>query len=90
MLDDLVGLKGIGKQRAAELAEIGIKTIKDLFGYFPYRYEDYNLKDLTEAKHGDKVTVEGTIYSEPLLKKVSKNRTVLSIKVLVDDYSGLV
>ena len=85
MLDDLVGLKGIGKQRAAELAEIGIKTIKDLFGYFPYRYEDYNLKDLTEAKHGDKVTVEGTIYSEPLLKKVSKNRTVLSIKVLVDN-----
>ncbi|HPL83058.1 MAG TPA: hypothetical protein PLJ15_02175, partial [Candidatus Omnitrophota bacterium] len=33
-------LKGIGPKRAERFAEAGVKTILDLFYFFPRRYED--------------------------------------------------
>src|SRR5277367_6565470 len=33
-------LRGVGPQRAATLEERGIKTVGDLLGYLPFRYED--------------------------------------------------
>ncbi|OEG00344.1 ATP-dependent DNA helicase RecG [Vulcanibacillus modesticaldus] len=80
----IVGVKGIGKQKALKFAEMGINTLEDLFNYFPYRYDDFRIKDLTVANHGDKVTVEGEIYTEPLVKRLSNKRNLISVKVVVD------
>src|SRR6266496_2027725 len=33
-------IKGVGPQRAELLAQRGIYTFEDLFGYLPFRYED--------------------------------------------------
>ncbi|HAQ08397.1 MAG TPA: DNA helicase RecG, partial [Bacillus bacterium] len=60
-------IKGIGEEMAETLADMNIRTVSDLLEYFPYRYEDYRLKDLAEVKHDEKVTVEGTVHSEPAL-----------------------
>lgn len=60
--DAITVLKGVGKQRAADLAKLGIITVGDLLGHYPYRYEDRSqLKPLRDMKEGDTETVSGII-----------------------------
>ncbi|WP_374717647.1 ATP-dependent DNA helicase RecG [Neobacillus sp.] len=79
-------LKGIGKETAEILSEMKIFTIGDLLEYFPYRYEDYSLRDLTEVKHEEKVTVEGKVHSEPSLAYYGRKKSKLTIRLLVGNY----
>ncbi|MEX2416543.1 MAG: ATP-dependent DNA helicase RecG [Paenibacillaceae bacterium] len=77
-------VKSIGPQKAKELETFGIVTVLDLLEYYPYRYEDYRIRSLTDVKNGDKVTVVGTIYSEPVLQMWGLKKSRLTSKVLID------
>ncbi|MFC0271257.1 ATP-dependent DNA helicase RecG [Metabacillus herbersteinensis] len=79
-------LKGIGDETETLLNDVGIVTIEDLLEYFPYRYEDYQLRDLENVKHDERVTVEGKIHSEPSLTYFGKKRSRLTIRVLIGRY----
>ncbi|MED3562716.1 ATP-dependent DNA helicase RecG [Bacillus xiapuensis] len=79
-------LKGIGEETAENLAEMKIYTIYDLLEYFPYRYQDYRLRDLTEVKHDEKITVEGKVHSEPSLAYYGRKKSKLTIRLFVDRY----
>lgn len=75
MHDSVTVLKGVGRQRAADLQKLNIKTVSDLLSHYPYRYEDRShLKHLWEMQEGDTETVLGTIvqtqdvYPRPGLK----------------------
>lgn len=60
--DAVTELKGIGRQRAADLRKLGINTIEDLLQHYPYRYEDRScLKPLRDMQEGDTETLWGTI-----------------------------
>lgn len=60
--DGVTVLKGIGKQKAADLQKLGIVTVGDLLCYYPYRYEDRShLKPLRAMREGDTETVMGII-----------------------------
>ena len=64
--DELVTtLKGVGSGTANALQELGIVTLEDLVMTFPYRHEDFRLKNLAETPHNERVTVEGRVESEP-------------------------
>lgn len=82
----VTAVKGIGAETAQSLAEMRIVTIEDLLEYFPYRYEDYRLRDLTEVKHDERITVEGKVHSEPSLMYFGKKRSRLTIRLLVERY----
>jgi len=77
-------LKGIGPEKAQELKILKIETIQDLLEHFPYRYEDYQVRDLSEVKDGEKVTIAGVIYGEPVLRFYGRQKSRLSVKVVVD------
>lgn len=79
-------IKGIGEETAEGLAELNIRTVNDLFEHFPYRFEDYRLRDLAEVNHNEKITVEGKVHSEPSLAYYGKKRSRLTIKLLVNKY----
>ncbi|MFT4413526.1 ATP-dependent DNA helicase RecG [Fredinandcohnia humi] len=79
-------LKGIGEETALQLNDMNIFTIEDLLLYFPYRFEDYSLRDLAEVKHDEKVTVEGKVHSEPVLTYYGRKRSRLTFRVLVGRY----
>jgi ATP-dependent DNA helicase RecG len=52
-------LKGIGPKRAESFAGIGVKTIFDLFYYFPRRYEDRtNVVTISKLRLGEIQTVK--------------------------------
>jgi ATP-dependent DNA helicase RecG len=82
----VVALKGIGEETKVALEDMKIITIQDLIEYFPYRYEDYRLRDLAEVKHEEKVTVEGKVHSEPSLVYYGKKKSRLTFRLLVDRY----
>lgn len=83
LLQPVTVMKGIGAETATTLHEMGIVTVADLLEYLPYRYEDYRLKELESAQHEDRVTIEGTIHSVPLLTSYGKKKSRLALKVLI-------
>lgn len=83
---DVGVLKGIGKETANSLAEMNIYSIKDLLEYFPYRYEDYRLRDLADVPHEERVTVEGKVHSDPSVMYYGRKKSRLTFKLLVDRY----
>jgi len=82
----ITALKGIGEETAESFAEMRIYTIRDLLEYFPYRYEDYSLKDLTEVQHDEKITVEGKVHSEPSLNYYGRKKSKLVFRLFVGAY----
>jgi ATP-dependent DNA helicase RecG len=82
----VTAITGIGEETAEALTEIKVYTIKDLIEYFPYRYEDYRIRDLADVKHDEKVTIEGKVHSEPSLMYYGRKRSRLTVRVLVDRY----
>lgn len=79
-------LNGIGEETAEVLSEMGIDTIDDLFNYLPYRYEDVRLRDLNEVAHGEKITIEGKVHSEPAIVYYGRKRNRLVIHLLINQY----
>ncbi|ALC91023.1 ATP-dependent DNA helicase [Bacillus sp. FJAT-18017] len=79
-------LKGIGDETAELLADLNIVTIRDLLEHFPYRYEDYRLRDLADVKHDERITVEGKVHSEPSLARFGKKKSRMTVRLLVGRY----
>lgn len=82
ILTAVTDLKGVGKTSADALNLMGIETVKDLILTFPYRHEDFRLKDLAETPHNERVTVEGRIESEPTVLYLGKNKSRLQVRML--------
>lgn len=80
----MLQLHGVGEERAAELGAIGIVTIRDLLEHFPSRYEDYRVKDLTEIKDQERVTLQGVIYSEPSVRFYGKKKSRICVRLVID------
>ncbi|RQW75092.1 ATP-dependent DNA helicase RecG [Lysinibacillus composti] len=81
-IEPITTLKGIGKETAEHLAELGIFTIHDLVWTFPYRHEDFRLKDLAETPHNERVTIEARVESMPNVLFLGKNKSRLQVTVL--------
>ncbi len=83
LTDPVSNLKGVGPKRVADLATLGIDTIADLLTYYPTRYDDFTPTNLAEAKDKQKITLRGTVVSEPLLTRYGYRRNRLSFRMQV-------
>ncbi|WP_236628103.1 ATP-dependent DNA helicase RecG [Sporolactobacillus terrae] len=79
-------LRGVGARLAEELEQLGIRTVDDLFNYYPYRYDNYEIKDLAEVQDQEQTTVLGKVQSNPLLNYYGKKKSRLSVRVLTGRY----
>lgn len=75
-------LKGAGKETVESLAAIGVMTVGDLMEFVPARYDDMRLKSPEEAAHDEKVTIEGTVQTEPSVMYYGKKKSRLTFKML--------
>ncbi|HWQ27020.1 MAG TPA: ATP-dependent DNA helicase RecG [Chlorobaculum sp.] len=81
------GIKGVGPKRAAILADAGLRSIADLYDYFPRRYLDRTrIKKIGALYEGETVTVVGTI-TEARLDSQGRGRS--RFKAQVSDGSGV-
>ncbi|HEY0826518.1 MAG TPA: ATP-dependent DNA helicase RecG, partial [Bacilli bacterium] len=78
-------VKGITPRKVKDLEALGVVTVEDFFQYYPFRYEDYRIQDLSEISDGDKVTLLGRIYSEPHVHRMGRTKSKLTCIVLVDN-----
>ncbi|GFR37787.1 ATP-dependent DNA helicase RecG [Insulibacter thermoxylanivorax] len=76
-------VKGVGPRRAELLNQLGIFTVQDLLEYFPFRYEDYRMRDLSEVSDGEKITVQATVYGAPYVQMYGRNKSRMVCKVIV-------
>lgn len=76
-------VQGVGSSKSGELHALGISTVGDLIEYYPFRYEDYHIKPLREAKDGEKITVRGTIATLPSLQRYGRKSRLL-VRVTVE------
>lgn len=76
-------IKGVSALKEGELHAFGVRTIADLLSYFPYRYEDYRVRELAEVKNGEKATVLGIVRGLPMLQRYGKSKSRLTCKVEV-------
>ncbi|MCS4486235.1 ATP-dependent DNA helicase RecG [Staphylococcus americanisciuri] len=81
----LKDIKGLGPKRLTILNEMNIHTVEDLILYLPARYEDNSLVDLTQADDESIVTVQGEIYSTPTVAFLGRNRSKLTVHMMVND-----
>ncbi|WP_240422360.1 ATP-dependent DNA helicase RecG [Listeria costaricensis] len=77
----VTSIKGIGGETAKTLKELSIETVYDLLWDFPYRYEDYRLKDLTEVETGERITVVGEALTEPTVAYYGRKKSKLSFRL---------
>lgn len=76
---------GVSAQKKLELHAFNIYTVQDLLEYFPFRYEDYRPKSLSEVKHGDKVTVEAKVMGVPVLQRFG-GKSRVSCKMMAEPW----
>lgn len=81
-------LKGIGPKRADSFAARGIRTVEDLFYYFPRRYEDRtNFLSIADLSPGQFQTIKAVVLASG--ERRSFRRKGFSItKAIVQDGSG--
>ncbi|AJY76467.1 ATP-dependent DNA helicase RecG [Paenibacillus beijingensis] len=77
-------IKGVSAAKEQELHAFGIHAVADLLNYYPFRYEDYRLRELKDVKDGEKITVRGIIRGLPMLSRFGRGKVRLTSKVEVD------
>ncbi|CAM3363087.1 ATP-dependent DNA helicase RecG [Paenibacillus lupini] len=77
-------IKGVSAPKEEELHAFGVQTVADLLDYFPFRYEDYRIREIAEIKDGEKVTVQGVIRGNAVLQRYGKGKSRLTCKVEVE------
>jgi len=78
-------VRGVSALKEGELHAFGIFTVKDLLEYYPFRYEDYRLRSLSEVKDGDKITVQAKIMGIPVLQRYGR-KSRLTCKVMAEQW----
>lgn len=77
-------VNGIGAQRAGHLAQLGIHSLMDLFEYMPYRYEDYRVREISTAPHGETITVKGRVTGVPNVRWYGRKKSRLAVNIQTD------
>ncbi len=80
-------VKGVGEKLETHLNELGLYTVEDLLFYFPYRYDSYEVKPLTELAHNEHATIEGEVVSEPSLSFFGRKKSRLTMTLQVDQFA---
>lgn len=82
--DAVTVLPGVGPKKAKILNDLGIKTIEDLLMYYPFRYEDFEVKQLATLADQEKVVLKGMIVTEPVVTHFGRAKSRLNFKLLVE------
>lgn len=75
-------LKGVGEKRAIAFRKLGIKSIGDLFYYFPRTFEDLSkIYSINEAPLDENCCIKATVISQVSENFFKKGMTTYKVKV---------
>ncbi|MFD1677263.1 ATP-dependent DNA helicase RecG [Alicyclobacillus fodiniaquatilis] len=77
-------LPGVGPAKETALTALGIHTVDDLLHYYPFRYEDRQVKPLAAWQDGERVTVRALVAGEAVVRWRGP-KSMLSVRLRVDN-----
>ena len=76
-------IKGIGETRAKALEKLGVRTLRDLIGFFPRRYEDRSvIYPIAELPVGETACCRAMIAAVPTSRRIPGGRTVVKVRAV--------
>ncbi|KRN19474.1 ATP-dependent DNA helicase RecG [Lacticaseibacillus camelliae] len=84
LTDSVTVLPGVGPKRQEALASLGIETVGDVLFYFPFRYDDLQVKDLAEAADQEKLTIKGVVVAPAVVARFGAHRNRVNVRLQVD------
>lgn len=82
--DAVTAVAGVGPKTAENLATLGIHTVEDLLTYYPLRYDNFEVQSVDGAQDQEKMTIKGTVMSEPVIARFGYKRNRLSFRLMVN------
>nr|WP_248926436.1 ATP-dependent DNA helicase RecG [Paenibacillus hamazuiensis] len=82
----LTDIRGVSGKKMEELGALGLRTVGQLIEYYPFRYEDYTIRDLSLVKDGEKVTVQGKLAGDAQVQMYGRTKSRMICKVIVDRF----
>ncbi|MEO6034189.1 MAG: ATP-dependent DNA helicase RecG [Verrucomicrobiota bacterium] len=83
----VANLRGVGPERLAQLARLGLQTVRDLLLHRPRRYEDRrHFKAISELQLNEAATTRGNIVAAGLKRWANGTKSVFEI--ILDDGSA--
>lgn len=83
-------LSGVGAKRLTAIESLGIHSIYDLLFYFPFRYEDMEVKSLADAVDQEKILLKGVVASDPVVVQFGYRKNRLNVRILVENESIMI
>ena len=77
-------IEGITNRYIKLLNTLGIYTAEDLMEYYPYRYQVYNVDNISSVQDKSNVVIEGKINSIPLVRYIRGKLNILTFKMLTN------
>ena len=82
-------IKGVGPQRAELLAERGIRTLEDLLGYLPFRYEDrIHFSKVKDIQPNGTYTIRARVMSGQVVRNMRFRRDAIYHLLVQDEARG--
>ena len=81
-------VKGIGPKALSLLNKITINSIEDLVTHYPFRYDILARCDLSKTGDGERITIDGTVESVPILMRFKAGLNKMNFRLVTQ--SGVV
>lgn len=81
---ELNKIDGITNRYIKLLNTLGIYTAEDLMEYYPYRYQVYNVDNISSVQDKSNVVIEGKINSIPLVRYIRGKLNILTFKMITN------
>ena len=89
LLTKIEQLKKVGPSYLKRLAQLKIKTIRDLFFHFPHRHDDFSqIIPISQLKEGQKATIQGKILK--IKTSQTWQRRMNLTEAIVEDKTGTI
>ena len=81
---ELNKIEGVTARYIKLLNTLGIYTAEDLMEYYPYRYQVYNVDNISSVQDKSNVIIEGKINSIPLVRYIRGKLNILTFKMITN------
>ncbi len=76
-------IPSVGEKTAEQLEMLNITKVGDLLFHFPFRYDYFEIKPISEIAHEEIATIEGTIVTEPKVQFYGRKKSRLTCTIQV-------
>jgi len=78
----LEAIKGIGEKTIKNLGYLGIDSLESLLTYYPYRYNDYQIRTIQEAIPNETICIMAIVITSPIVNFIKRNFNMLRFQAI--------